>query len=430
MTPNRRRFQRFSVTRSTHSVALALALALTAAAEPTTGPRDSSKFLKADGTVLRDRKGNAVQLRGVNLGGWLEWQDWMCPLDSSKTLRDANPGHNGYDFAVRKLLVQRFGANEAENLITTYEDAWISLPDLDNIRALGLNAVRLTLAYDTLLTDKGTWRADAFKRVDWLVRNAWNRGVYTILDYHAFLPPGADQDGSAAGYWSNAAQKAETVRIWKRIAEHYAGNPAVAMYDLLNEPNNSAPKGKPAPDAPVVCDLYDQLYQAIRSVDPDHTIALEGLWDWRSLREPAQCGYRNVVYSFHWYNWGAKTTAARNQATDRDLQSVAKMFQAWNVPAFIGEFNLFGDENAWKYALDQYDQRGLNWAMWTYKNKASGSNSWGVYTTIRGKAPPVPDLMTDSAGTIRQKWAAWAMSRKTFAVNPLLQSLLTPAHSR
>ena len=205
-------------------------------------PEDPNpRFLAANGTALRTRRGagEIVQLRGVNLGGWLEWQAWMCPIDSSGTLRDANPGHNGYDFEVRKLLTKRFGPAVAENLVNAYRDAWITAHDIDNIKSLGLNVIRLTLAYDTMLQDDGAWRGDAFVRPDWLVTNAWQRGLYTIIDLHAFLPPGANQDGGAGGYWSDGAQKAETVRIWKRIAEHYRGNPAVAMYDLLNEPNNS-----------------------------------------------------------------------------------------------------------------------------------------------------------------------------------------------
>src|SRR5580700_7675056 len=115
----------------------------------------------------------------------------MCPIDSSETLLDANPGHNGYDYEVRKLLTRRFGVPTAEDLLSTYEDAWITELDLDNIQSLGMNVVRLTLAWDSLLKDDGTWRADAFKRHDWLVTSAWKRGIYTIIDLHAFLPPAA-----------------------------------------------------------------------------------------------------------------------------------------------------------------------------------------------------------------------------------------------
>jgi hypothetical protein len=173
----------------------------------------------------------------------------------------------------------------------------------------------------------------------------------------------------------------------------------------------------------VVCDLYDRLYKAIRSVDPDHAIVMEGLWHWQTLRDPAKCGYRNVVYSLHWYHFGATTT-------DDDLHEAIQVFQTWNVPVLVGEFNLFGDWRAWKYALEQYDKHHLSWTMWTYKHTAEGSNSWGVYTTIPGKTPPVPNLARDSADEIRRKWKAWATSPETFALNPRFKTLLSQVRSK
>ena len=277
-------------------------------------------FLKANGAALRDHRGtgHAVQLRGVNLGGWLEWQDWMCPMDSSKTLPDANPGHNGYDFGLRGLLVKRFGPAVAEDLINTYEDAWITARDLDNIKALGMNAVRAPFAYDTLLDEKGAWRVDAFKRLDWLVQAAWERGIYTIIDYHAFLPSGAEQDGSATGYWSNAAQLNETAQIWTRIAEHYRGNPAVAMYDLLNEPNNSAPNGKPAARQGRNRHAIYTTGSTMPSVRPTPIMPSpwKGYGIGRRCAIRGRAGYRNVVYSLHWYHWGQKNLADNNAGTD------------------------------------------------------------------------------------------------------------------
>ena len=59
-------------------------------------------------------------------------------------------------------------------------------------------------------------------------------------------------------------------------------------------------------------------------------------------------------------------------------------------------------------------------------SKAGGTNSWGVYTTLPGKAPPVPNLVTDSADTIRHKWQAWVTSKETFAINPMFKPLLVP----
>ncbi len=386
---------------------------------------DAARFLCVNGTNLCDHQGGGavVQLHGVNLGGWLEWQAWMCPMAASTQLRDVNPGHNGYDFEVRKVLEKRFGVATADKLIETYEDAWITGTDLDNIKALKMNAVRLTLAYDTLMKDDGSWRDDAFKKIDWLVSNAWDRRIYTIIDYHAFLPPGAN--GSATGYFADAAQQRQTVKIWTRLAEHFRGNPAVAMYDLLNEPNNSSPKGKSPPKSETVCALYDKIYTAIRSVDRKHVIAMEGMWDWTTLRDPRKAGYENVVCSLHFYHFGSdKTRAENNAATDRDMAGVKKMQEQWHIPANIGEFNLFGDPVAWTYALRAYQQAGVSWTEWAYKNRVEGDNSWGVFTVIPGKSPPIPDLAKDTAEMIRDRWQAWATDRGAFAINPMLGPVL------
>ena len=383
-------------------------------------------FLEADHCLIRNQHGHGdvVSLQGVNLGGWLVWEAWMSPVDTSKALSDLNPGHNGYNFEARQLLTRRFGPAVAEELIDTYKDAWITLTDLDSIQKLGCNTVRLPLAYDTFLQEDGRWRTNAFARVDWLVTNAWQRGLYTILDYHAFLPPGAHQDGSATGYWSNAEQKAETAQLWQRIAEHYRDNPAIAMYDLINEPNNSAPKGRREPSAAVVNDLYAQIYRAIRQVDSRHLIAMEGLWDWKTLRDPQAAGYQNVVYSFHWYYFGTKNPADHLSRTEGDLREIRTMKQRWPVPVLIGEFNHFGDWAAWQHGLNQYREAGLGWTMWSYKNKASGNSSWGVLTTRPKMAPAIPNLATDSAEEIRQKWQGWKTSDQTFALNPQLAPLV------
>ena len=74
--------------------------------------------------------------------------------------------------------------------------------------------------------------------------------------------------------------------------------------------------------------------------------------------------------------------------------------------------------------MNCYNQAGLSWTLWSLKNKAVGSTSWGVLTTIPGKTPPVPDLTRDSADAIREKWQAWKTSPQNFALNPLLKPLL------
>jgi hypothetical protein len=113
-------------------------------------------FLKASGNDLRNGRGTGevVVLRGVNLGGWLNIEPWMAPLDASK-LHD--------EWSALDVLTTRFGKATCERLFDVYRDTYIQTNDLDLIAAFGLNLVRLPIWYRTLQEEDGAWRADGFR---------------------------------------------------------------------------------------------------------------------------------------------------------------------------------------------------------------------------------------------------------------------------
>jgi endoglucanase len=153
-------------------------------------------FLKAVDHEIRDNhgQGDVIYLRGVNLGGWLLFEGWMTPiLDAGKEVED--------DWSVREVLAARaragqLGADTPDSLIASYEDAWITEADLDNIAALGFNVIRLPFWYRNLQEEDRTWRPDRFEKIDWLVTNAWKRHIYVILDFHG-LPGGQSEKAQA-----------------------------------------------------------------------------------------------------------------------------------------------------------------------------------------------------------------------------------------
>src|SRR5579862_5338426 len=71
---------------------------------------DTDPFLKANGLNIRNGRGagDIVPLRGANLGGWLLFENWMCPMDASG-LQD--------HYSVVTTLISRFGTNTEESLI-------------------------------------------------------------------------------------------------------------------------------------------------------------------------------------------------------------------------------------------------------------------------------------------------------------------------
>jgi hypothetical protein len=368
-------------------------------------------MLAANGIHIRDGRGqgNLISLRGANLGSWLLLETWMSPL-----------GGVDDDNSMRTTLSSRFGDTTKDSLIGTYEDAWMQSGDFDNMAALGMNVVRLPFWYLNVENPDGTLRSDAFTKMDWAVSEAWKRCIYTVLDLHG--APGGQSGSSDTGVsnsnqlWSSASDQAHTVAVWKEVAQHYAGNPAVAGYDLLNEPSGAS-------NDQARWQLENTLYQAVRSVDPDHMVFIEAIWQWQNLPKPSMYGWTNVVYELHSYDWDSSLTprddASQKAAADGEVQDFMA-HQSYGVPAFLGEFNVFQYADAWEYTVNQWSQNGINWAMWSWRTNGVGNgvnNSWSVYNPA-DPVPPTPDVTSDSSATIMADWAKWSLG--AFRLNTTL----------
>ena len=97
-------------------------------------------YLVVKGRTLYNKKGEHVQLKGVNLGAWLTREDWLCP--------DHIPEGEQYDGEyIYDTLEERFGREKAKELMDMYYENWITEWDLDNIKAKGFNCVRVPFWY-------------------------------------------------------------------------------------------------------------------------------------------------------------------------------------------------------------------------------------------------------------------------------------------
>lgn len=369
-------------------------------------------FLHASGRRIVDAKGATVALKGFNLGGWFVMESFMSPMDA---------GGLSDTYGVMTTLNNRFGTAVQRSLMKTYQKAWIQAADLDNIRNAGFNAIRVPVWWGQFFAlDNPTtsgWRADAFDELDALVANASARGLYVIIDMHGVI--GGQNVQSTTGradrnaYWTNPQFQSDTAWMWWQIANHYKGNPAVAGYDVMNEPMG-------APSKEAVWQAYAGLYRSIRSADPDHMLFMEGTfnqWNWDMLPAPSQYGWTNVVYEMHEYQKD-KTVAQIKAGADRQASDFAS-HAGWNVPGYIGEFNDFqGDASVWKYSIDAFNAAGLSWTAWSYKAvNGVAPNHWGWYDPTRW--PQRPDVAVDSASEIARKWGLWTTGA-TFGKNTAL----------
>ena len=352
--------------------------------------------LHTEGKTLADADGNPVLLRGVNAGGWLVQESWMCLTNAPSQME------------AFQVLDERFGRETRERLFAVYEDNYWHESDFDNVKALGMNVIRLPFVWWGLINEDGSLRPEGFERLDWFVDCCEERGLYVVLDLHA--APGSqngnDHSGDISGcrLWDEERFQDMTVALWEAVAEHYRGRAAVAAYDLLNEPG-----GKMNATSFMQWEFFDRLYKAIREIDPDHIIMMESCWEPEGLPAPDRYGWENVMYQYHYYKWNADNDyAAQKLFTDVKL---FKLNQAnYPVPSFVGEFTLFQSMDAWRYALDAYSQAGVNWTIWTYK--VTGSSTWGLYNVFGEKA----DIYNDSAEEIERKWREQGELRRNDAL--------------
>lgn len=374
-------------------------------------------MLSASGKDIVDESGAKIALRGTNFGGWLVQESWMCPTDQDDSLSTA------------MTLYRRFGREDAEALISAYQDNWITETDFARVKELGLNVVRIPFTYmnfynylsdggELLSPDQFTLRADAFARLDWALEMCVKYGLYAILDMHGAVGSqnGNDHSGdtrltnlyedSAAG----EAYRAKTAELWGLIAEHFEGNPYVAGYDLLNEPGRASGKTQ--------WDYYDVLYDAVRAKDADHMIFIEAVWEPKDLPLPSAYGWENVVYEYHHYNWDYnKMTNALFYSLKRAAESLSEN----GVPVLVGEFNAWGDSSRFDDAdqtdfdaiagvLELYNGEGWHWTTWTYKVTVNGfgeNSTWGLYNCYIGLTDAAKaDPETDSYDDIMQAWTS------------------------
>lgn len=349
-------------------------------------------MLRAEGTEFVSADGERVLLRGVNLGGWLVQEAWMS-LTNAPCQTEAF-----------RVLDERLGRETRERLFDVYEDNYLSEADFDNIAALGMNVVRIPFAWWNILDDDGALRQDAFTRLDWAVSCCAERGMYVILDLHAARGSQNNQDNSGemngSNLWKEPAYQDQTVYLWEQVAAHYRGEPAVAAYDLLNEPG-----GDFKSTGVMQWEFFDRAYRAVRAVDPEHIIMMESCWNPENLPVPDRYGWQNVAYQYHFYKWNADNDY-RAQKLNVDVK-LFKIRQAnYPVPAFLGEFTLFQSMDAWKYALNAYTDAGVGWTIWTYK--VTGESTWGLYNIFGAKA----DIYHDSAEAIEAKWRGQGTLRR------------------
>ena len=117
--------------------------------------------------------------------------------------------------------------------------------------------------------------------------------------------------------------------------------------------------------------LYIDITNAIREVDENHIVYVEGNWygtDFSGLTPPWD---DNMSYSFHKY-WGETTLST--------IQSYISMSNQHGIPLWMGESG--ENSNHWYYEVFKLlEENDIGWNFWTHKKVAKISSPFSALVT-------------------------------------------------
>jgi len=335
------------------------------------GTLSAEGYLKTDGSKIVDSKGKEIILRGMGLGGWMLQEGYMLRM----------PG-TGTQHSIKARIADLIGDEECEHFYDQWLKNQMTKADVDSMAKWGFNSIRLPMHYNlyTLPSEKepnpatNTWLQKGFAMTDSLLSWCKANNMYLILDLHA-APGGqgndtniSDRDDTKPSLWESEQNKEKTIAFWRKIAEHFANEPFIGAYDVLNEPNwTFEGKHKNGVEDQQNKDLwkfYVDITKAIREVDNKHIIIIEGNgWgnNYNGFEGPCD---NNMVLSFHKY-WNSNEKGS--------LNGILKLRDKFNMPLWLGE----SGENSNKWFRDciaLVESNGIGWSWWPLK-KISGINN-------------------------------------------------------
>jgi endoglucanase len=333
----------------------------------------TSNYVTVANGGFHDPSGRPLILRGVNLGGWLLMENMVN-------------GHPATESLARKALQAALGDERYGRFSERLLNAFYGDDDASFIASLGLNCVRIPVNYRHFEDDLRPFefRSEGLLHLDRAIRTNARHGLYSIIDLHAAQgwqnhAWHCDNHTLEPLLWDQRQFQDRVVWLWEQLAEHYRDEPWIAGYNILNEPADAS--------GTVVGPFYRRVVEAIRAVDPNHLLILDGntyAQEFEGLGDPIV----GATYSLHQYPDLGFTGAGPypgqvegrmydRAAMEREFLTRAAYMKRNSLPVLVGEFGPVYDrdpvanEDKLRLLEDQlaiYEQHAASWTIWLYKD--------------------------------------------------------------
>ncbi|MBL8777225.1 MAG: cellulase family glycosylhydrolase [Acidimicrobiales bacterium] len=299
--------------------------------------------------------------------------------------------------------------------------------------ALGFDVVRLLLSWSRLEPDPGEIDEEYLSEVHAAVDAAAAQGLYTVLDMHqdayssfvaspsgttcpdgqspaigwdgapewATLTDGAstcrsdtggrESAGAVVAAWNNFWANTEGIQdhlieVWERLGEEFGAEPAIAGYDLLNEPGFGP--GVDGTNA-ALGDFYGRAIDAVRrgeaagGAETPHLVFVEPVILWSGLGDaPVPTDFTDdpdVVFSPHLY---AESISSAGVTIAEGFANAETTAAALDTTFWVGEYGWFGDPDEQAGLVAEYarqeDRHLVGGAWWQWRQACGDPHSVGV----------------------------------------------------
>jgi len=349
------------------------------------------KLQVVNGKIVDSSK-NPVYLRGVNIGGWMNMENFI-------------DGYPGSEAQLRYLMNQKLGERKASYFFDRFMDHFFNENDVAFLKKSGVTAIRLPVNYRHFELDQDPFEylGAGFKRLDSVLDWCEKYGIYVLLDLHAVqgwqnCDWHSDNSLRHSLLWTYRQFQDRFYSLWREFARRYRERGVIAAYDIMNEPVTNAPFGRFVPDNEYQPDwdsinrIYRKVIEEIRKIDKDHIIMLEGDYFSTLFSGLENLSDANVIYSSHYYNAEFFFSEIHEypftiNGIHWDSDKLKKQFmqsegynfsKSHNIPLVVSEFGVNlqnADENK-RYLIkalgdqfDAFEQCGVaHWTFWTYKS--------------------------------------------------------------
>jgi len=334
----------------------------------------NTDFLRVKGKNIVNGRGESVRLRGVCFGGWLNMENFITGYPANES-----------DF--RAAITKVLGEGKAKFFFDRFLDYFITEDDIRFLKELGTTVVRIPLNFRHFESDDKPfeYKNEGFKILDKVISWCRKHQIYVILDLHA--APGwqnpdwhSDNPGMMTPLWNHKHYQDRVTALWKEFARRYRKEIIVVGYNILNEPV--------VDDILKLNVLYHQVTSAIRKIDSDHILFLEGSMFSRQFDQLESPFDDNTVYSSHNYvvpGFADGKYPGEFEGKRYDRKRLEREFcegggytfmQRHGVPIWVGEFGSMyegrKDTTSRLKIVDDmisiFEQYRHHWTIWTYKD--------------------------------------------------------------